>query len=163
MEWDGAILRIKVLIGRTGCVIVKVKWLEQVEYPVVVEGDFCLLYINELLGYYTILKDFGLVVARVKNFVVFNIGWGIEKLMRNLGPNQHILNICRILKRLTVLVFCNVLQLVACIDDDCKRGEIDCCPRTCVTLKSYEFSFDIGAEEILQCLFKLWNINNTWT
>jgi hypothetical protein len=63
------------LVGRTGCVIVKVKLLEQVEYPVVVEGDFCLLYINELLGYYAILKDLNLVVARVKNFaVVFNIG-----------------------------------------------------------------------------------------
>ncbi len=164
MEWDGAILRIKVLVGRTCCVIVKVKLLEQVEYPVVVEGDFGLLYINKLLGYYAVLKDLDLVIAREKNFaVVFNEGWGVEKLMCNLGPNHHILNICSILKRLTILVVCNVLQLFACIDDDCKRGEIYCCPPTCVALKSYWISFDIGAVEILQCLFELGNINNTWT
>ncbi len=67
-------MRIKVLVGRTGCVIVKVELLEQVEYPVVVEGDFGLLYINELLGHNAILKDLDLVVARVKNFaVVFNV------------------------------------------------------------------------------------------
>ena len=68
-------MRIKVLVGRTCCVIVKVKLFEQVEYPVVVEGDFGLLYINELLGYYAILKDLDLVIARIKNFaVVFNEG-----------------------------------------------------------------------------------------
>ena len=67
-------MRIKVLVGRTGCVIVKVELLEQVEYPVEVERDFCLLYINELLGHNAILKDLDLVVARVKNFaVVFNV------------------------------------------------------------------------------------------
>ena len=68
-------MRIKVLVGRTSCVIVKVELLEQVEYPVVVEGDFSLLYINELLGHNAVLKDLGFVVARVKNFaVVFNEG-----------------------------------------------------------------------------------------
>ena len=83
--------------------------------------------------------------------------------MRNLGPNHHILDIRRILKRLTVLVFGNVLQLGACIYDDCKRGEIDCVPPTCVALKSYIFSFDIGAVKILQCLYELGIINNICT
>ena len=68
-------MRIKVLVGRASCVIVKVELLEQVEYPVVVEGDFGLLYINELLGHNVVLKDLGFVAARVKNFaVVFNEG-----------------------------------------------------------------------------------------
>jgi len=121
-EWGGGFLGKDLLVWGKYFVIVKVERLEQVEYPVVVEGDLGLLNLDILLYYPFILKNIGLVVASIKNFVVVIVNIRVKKLVHHLGCNHYILNIFRVGKRLTVLLFGNMLQVSACVHDDSKHS-----------------------------------------